>query len=242
MFHTARSISTASWCIADVTFLCSDYFTFWMSSPGRQLTIFNTQATVAIGGSDRSRPFQGQLSGLYYNGLKVLSMAAEGNVNIKVNGSVRLVGDVPSVAGSARSTAMPPEMSTSFIETTTMMSTTTTRKHRSSSTVQVWAASSAWQNFAHIMTIWFNWGTILHFQLSWHQPVFLLPLSCRRIWSQRVEWCFGQEAHIRWYCVICGVFKWWWGPGGMWNQQSRWARLVCICLLSLCFHSSAPRI
>uniref|UniRef100_A0A667X626 Neurexin 3a n=1 Tax=Myripristis murdjan TaxID=586833 RepID=A0A667X626_9TELE len=103
---------------------------------GRQLTIFNTQATVAIGGSNRGRPFQGQLSGLYYNGLKVLNMAAEGNPNIKINGSVRLVGDVPSVAGSARTTAMPPEMSTTFIETTTTMSTTTTRKHRSSSTVQ----------------------------------------------------------------------------------------------------------
>ncbi|XP_036927578.1 neurexin 3a isoform X6 [Acanthopagrus latus] len=108
----------------------------WLQEKGRQLTIFNTQATVAIGGSDRSRPFQGQLSGLYYNGLKVLNMAAEGNPNIKINGSVRLVGDVPSVAGSARTTAMPPEMSTTFIETTTMMSTTTTRKHRSSSTVQ----------------------------------------------------------------------------------------------------------
>ncbi|CAJ1074185.1 LOW QUALITY PROTEIN: neurexin-3a [Xyrichtys novacula] len=107
----------------------------WLQEKGRQLTIFNTQATVVIGGSDRGRPFQGQLSGLYYNGLKVLSMAAEGNPNIKINGSVRLVGDVPS-GGSARTTAMPPEMSTTFIETTTMMSTTTTRKHRSSSTVQ----------------------------------------------------------------------------------------------------------
>uniref|UniRef100_A0A7N6B7W9 Neurexin 3a n=1 Tax=Anabas testudineus TaxID=64144 RepID=A0A7N6B7W9_ANATE len=108
----------------------------WLQEKGRQLTIFNTQATVAIGGSDRGRPFQGQLSGLYYNGLKVLNMAAEGNPNIKINGSVRLVGDVPSVAGSARTTAMAPEMSTNFIETTTMMSTTTTRKHRSSTTVQ----------------------------------------------------------------------------------------------------------
>lgn len=114
-----------------------DNILLWMSSLGRQLTIFNTQATVAIGGSDRGRPFQGQLSGLYYNGLKVLNMAAEGNPNIKINGSVRLVGDVPSVAGSARTTAMSPEMTTTFIETTTMMSTTTTRKHRSSSTVQV---------------------------------------------------------------------------------------------------------
>ncbi|KAM6969563.1 neurexin 3a [Tautogolabrus adspersus] len=108
----------------------------WLQEKGRQLTIFNTQATVVIGGSDRGRPFQGQLSGLYYNGLKVLNMAAEGNPNIKINGSVRLVGDVPIGGGSARTTALSPEMSTTFIETTTMMSTTTTRKHRSSSTVQ----------------------------------------------------------------------------------------------------------
>uniref|UniRef100_A0A8C1W5U7 Neurexin 3a n=1 Tax=Cyprinus carpio TaxID=7962 RepID=A0A8C1W5U7_CYPCA len=101
----------------------------WLQEKGRQLTIFNTQATIRIGGSDRKRPFQGQLSGLYYNGLKVLNMAAQGNPNIKINGSVRLVGEVPS-AGSARTTALPPEMSTTFIETTTTMSTTTTRKHR----------------------------------------------------------------------------------------------------------------
>ncbi|XP_045579639.1 neurexin-3a isoform X2 [Salmo salar] len=108
----------------------------WLQEKGRQLTIFNTQALVTIGGSDRSRPFQGQLSGLYYNGLKVLNMAAEGNSNIKINGSIRLVGDTPSVAGSARTTAQPPELSTTFIETTTTMSTTTTRKHRSSPTIQ----------------------------------------------------------------------------------------------------------
>uniref|UniRef100_A0A672QB46 Neurexin-3a-like n=1 Tax=Sinocyclocheilus grahami TaxID=75366 RepID=A0A672QB46_SINGR len=107
----------------------------WLQEKGRQLTIFNTQATIRIGGSDRKRPFQGQLSGLYYNGLKVLNMAAQGNPNIKINGSVRLVGEVPS-AGSARSTALPPEMSTTFIETTTTMSTTTTRKHRTPPTIQ----------------------------------------------------------------------------------------------------------
>ncbi|XP_049320190.1 neurexin 3a isoform X13 [Astyanax mexicanus] len=106
----------------------------WLQEKGRQLTIFNTQATITIGGNDRKRPFQGQLSGLYYNGLKVLNMAAQGNPNIRINGSVRLVGDVPS-AGSARTTALPPEMSTTFIETTTTMSTTTTRKHRSPPTI-----------------------------------------------------------------------------------------------------------
>lgn len=106
--------------------------------PGRQLTIFNTQATISIGGNDRKRPYQGQLSGLYYNGLKVLNMAAEGHPNIKVNGSVRLVGDVPTSRGATRTTtSMPPEMSTTFIETTTTLSTTTTRKQRSPPSIQV---------------------------------------------------------------------------------------------------------
>ncbi|XP_061563165.1 neurexin-3b-like isoform X5 [Cololabis saira] len=109
----------------------------WLQEKGRQLTIFNTQATISIGGNDRKRPYQGQLSGLYYNGLKVLNMAAEGHANIRVNGSVRLVGDVPSSRGAARTTtSVPPEMSTTFIETTTTLSTTTTRKQRSPPTVQ----------------------------------------------------------------------------------------------------------
>ncbi|XP_047243293.1 neurexin-3b-like isoform X5 [Girardinichthys multiradiatus] len=109
----------------------------WLQEKGRQLTIFNTQATISIGGNDRKRPYQGQLSGLYYNGLKVLNMAAEGHPNIKVNGSVRLVGDVPTNRGATRTTtSMPPEMSTTFIETTTTLSTTTTRKQRSPQSTQ----------------------------------------------------------------------------------------------------------
>uniref|UniRef100_A0A8C5APQ7 Neurexin 3b n=1 Tax=Gadus morhua TaxID=8049 RepID=A0A8C5APQ7_GADMO len=109
----------------------------WLQEKGRQLTIFNTQATISIGGNDRKRPYQGQLSGLYYNGLKVLNMAAEAHANIKVNGSVRLVGDVPASRGAARTTtSVPPEMSTTFIETTTTLSTTTTRKQRSPPTIQ----------------------------------------------------------------------------------------------------------
>ncbi|XP_045678449.1 neurexin 3 isoform X5 [Phyllostomus hastatus] len=103
---------------------------------GRQLTIFNTQAQIAIGGKDKGRLFQGQLSGLYYDGLKVLNMAAENNPNIKINGSVRLVGEVPSILGTTQTTAMPPEMSTTVMETTTTMATTTTRKNRSTASIQ----------------------------------------------------------------------------------------------------------
>uniref|UniRef100_A0A8C0QSZ4 Neurexin 3 n=1 Tax=Canis lupus dingo TaxID=286419 RepID=A0A8C0QSZ4_CANLU len=109
----------------------------WLQEKGRQLTIFNTQAQIAIGGKDKGRLFQGQLSGLYYDGLKVLNMAAENNPNIKINGSVRLVGEVPSILGTTQTTSMPPEMSTTVMETTTTMATTTTRKNRSTASIQV---------------------------------------------------------------------------------------------------------
>ncbi|XP_069064485.1 neurexin 3 isoform X16 [Pleurodeles waltl] len=108
----------------------------WLQEKGRQLTIFNTQAQISIGGMDRGRLFQGQLSGLYYNGLKVLSMAAENNPNIRINGSVRLVGEVPSLMGTTQTTSMPPEMSTTIMETTTTMATTTARRNRSTPSVQ----------------------------------------------------------------------------------------------------------
>ncbi|XP_072895449.1 neurexin 3a isoform X37 [Hemitrygon akajei] len=98
---------------------------------GRMLTIFNTQALITIGGKNRSRPFQGQMSGLYYNGLKVLNMAAESHPNVKVNGTVRLVGDVSSVIVNRPSvTTLPAEMSTTIMATTTTMATTTARKVR----------------------------------------------------------------------------------------------------------------
>ncbi|XP_068183095.1 neurexin-1a-beta-like isoform X4 [Antennarius striatus] len=94
----------------------------WLLDKGRQLTIFNSQTTIQIGGweRDRSRSFQGQLSGLYYNGLKVFNMAAEGDPNIKIQGSVRLVGDSPSsITPQSSTTANRSETSTSIMEITT---------------------------------------------------------------------------------------------------------------------------
>ncbi|KAM3932470.1 neurexin-1 isoform 10-T10 [Leptodactylus fuscus] len=100
----------------------------WLLDKGRQLTIFNSQATIKIGGKDRGHPFQGQLSGLYYNGLKVLNMAAENDANIVIEGNVRLVGDVPSsMTTESTATAMQSEMSTSIMETTTTLATSTRR-------------------------------------------------------------------------------------------------------------------
>nr|XP_023690190.1 neurexin-2-like isoform X5 [Paramormyrops kingsleyae] len=104
----------------------------WLLDKGRQLTIFNSQASIKIGGKDRGRPFQGQISGLYYNGLQVLKLAAEGDPNVQSEGNLRLVGDVPSVLTTETTSATPlADMSTTIMETTTTMATTTTRKQRS---------------------------------------------------------------------------------------------------------------
>ncbi|XP_017553099.1 neurexin 2b isoform X6 [Pygocentrus nattereri] len=104
----------------------------WLLDKGRQLTIFNSQAFIKIGGGEKGRNFQGQISGLYYNGLQVLKLAAEGDPNVQVQGNLRLVGDVPSVLTTDTTSTTPlADMSTTIMETTTTMATTTTRKQRS---------------------------------------------------------------------------------------------------------------
>ncbi|XP_055085304.1 neurexin 1a [Periophthalmus magnuspinnatus] len=78
----------------------------WLLDKGRQLTIFNSQTTVRVGGGEQGAAmFQGQLSGLYYNGLRILNMAAEGHPHIRVEGSARLVGDMPSSSMTPQSSA-----------------------------------------------------------------------------------------------------------------------------------------
>ncbi|KAJ8392051.1 hypothetical protein AAFF_G00078570 [Aldrovandia affinis] len=101
--------------------------------PGRQLTIFNSQAVIRIGGQDRGRPFQGQISGLYYNRLQVLKLAAEGDPNMWAESNLRLVGDVPSVLAMETTTSAtaPGDISTTVMETTITMATTTTCKQSS---------------------------------------------------------------------------------------------------------------
>ncbi|KAL3046655.1 hypothetical protein OYC64_004609 [Pagothenia borchgrevinki] len=104
----------------------------WLLDKGRQLTIFNSQAFIKIGGGEKGRHFQGQISGLYYNGLQVLKLAAEGDPNVQSQGNLRLVGDVPSVLTTDTTSTTPlADMSTTIMETTTTMATTTTRKQRS---------------------------------------------------------------------------------------------------------------
>ncbi|XP_076025001.1 neurexin-2-like [Genypterus blacodes] len=108
----------------------------WLLDKGRQLTIFNSQAAIKIGGHDKGRPFQGQISGLYYNGLQVLKLAAENDPSVQVEGNLRLVGDALSVLTTDTTAATPmavSDMSTTIMETTTTMATTTTRRQRSPS-------------------------------------------------------------------------------------------------------------
>lgn len=122
---------------------------------GRQLTIFNSQAFIKIGGGEKGRHFQGQISGLYYNGLQVLKLAAEGDPNVQTQGNLRLVGDVPSVLTTDTTSTTPlADMSTTIMETTTTMATTTTRKQRSptmrDSVTQV--SSLVWRRFYLVWT------------------------------------------------------------------------------------------
>ncbi|XP_014902265.1 neurexin-2-like isoform X1 [Poecilia latipinna] len=108
----------------------------WINDKGRQLTIFNSQAAIKIGGYDKGRPFQGQISGLYYNGLQVLKLAAENDPSVQVEGNLRLVGDSLSALTTDTTSVTPlavSDMSTTIMETTTTMATTTTRRQRSPS-------------------------------------------------------------------------------------------------------------
>ncbi len=101
-------------------------------SAGRQLTIFNSQAFIKVGGGEKGRNFQGQVSGLYYNGLQVLKLASESDPNVQVQATfVWWETCPPSWAPTPPSTTPLADMSTTIMETTTTMATTTTRKQRS---------------------------------------------------------------------------------------------------------------
>ncbi|TRY99233.1 hypothetical protein DNTS_035756 [Danionella cerebrum] len=104
----------------------------------RQLTIFNSQSVLRVGSSEPGRGFQGQISGLYYNGLQVLKMASQGDPNVRLHGNLRLLGGPPTLPTSLpprppSSSTHSPDLPTSIMETTTTMATTTTRRQRSPS-------------------------------------------------------------------------------------------------------------
>jgi len=64
---------------------------------GHQLSVFNTQSTIQIGGKwDRlkqriERPFGGIMAGLVFNGLRVLDLALEKDRRTEIRGDVNRV-------------------------------------------------------------------------------------------------------------------------------------------------------
>uniref|UniRef100_A0A665UJU1 Neurexin-1a-like n=1 Tax=Echeneis naucrates TaxID=173247 RepID=A0A665UJU1_ECHNA len=116
----------------------------WLLDKGRQLTIFNSQTTVRVGGGERSvGMFQGQLSGLYYNGLRILNMAAEGHSHIRVEGSARLVGDMPSSSITPQSSAAAGGNRSDSAPSISDITTTTATNRKQGATQQVRAQSQS---------------------------------------------------------------------------------------------------
>uniref|UniRef100_A0A8C6WTB7 Neurexin 1a n=1 Tax=Neogobius melanostomus TaxID=47308 RepID=A0A8C6WTB7_9GOBI len=114
----------------------------WLLDKGRQLTIFNSQ-TTRVGGAERgSAMFQGQLSGLYYNGLRILNMAAEGHPHIRVEGSARLVGDMPSSSMTPQSSAAAGGNRSDSAPSISDITTTTATNRKTGSTDDLLVASA----------------------------------------------------------------------------------------------------
>jgi len=131
------SVHLSSWC-ARVSLACVCVHV------GRQLTIFNSQTTVRVGGGEQgSGMFQGQLSGLYYNGLRILNMAAEGHPHIRVEGSARLVGDMPSSSITPQSSAAAGGNRSDSAPSINDITTTTATNRKQGATQQVRAQSQS---------------------------------------------------------------------------------------------------
>eukprot|EP00063_Salmo_salar_P059983 XP_014034818.1 PREDICTED: neurexin-1a-like isoform X12 [Salmo salar] len=108
----------------------------WLFDKGRQLTIFNSQTTVTVGRGKEAGQFQGQMAGLYYNGLKILNMAAEGHAHIRLEGSTRLVGDMPSSITPQSSAAAGANRSDPAANAGDITTTTATNRKQGGGTTQ----------------------------------------------------------------------------------------------------------
>lgn len=157
--------------------------------------------TILIGGweRDHSRAFQGQMSGFYYNGLKVFNMAVEGDPNIRIEGSMRLVGEVQSSSISPKSSATVSrsETSTSVMEITT----TTTSNHK----IKPSTASEPQQ------------VRKLH-SPPFHVHFFVLPVPSVFRWTFFLI-CMAQTY---WMCICCRVSPFWMNCGNICSLFLQW--------------------
>uniref|UniRef100_A0A665UJK8 Neurexin-1a-like n=1 Tax=Echeneis naucrates TaxID=173247 RepID=A0A665UJK8_ECHNA len=147
----------------------------WLLDKGRQLTIFNSQTTVRVGGGERSvGMFQGQLSGLYYNGLRILNMAAEGHSHIRVEGSARLVGDMPSSSITPQSSAAAGGNRSDSAPSISDITTTTATNRKQGATQQVRAQSQSCGCLSEFKS---DSSNIFNIYAQYHNPLrhFLPP-------------------------------------------------------------------
>ncbi|XP_021923608.1 neurexin-3 isoform X5 [Zootermopsis nevadensis] len=82
---------------ANSTIQVDDYNVQTNHPTGHQLSVFNSQAQIQIGGKWNDakqrveRPFSGVMAGLVFNGLRLLDLASEKNGHISVRGDVQLM-------------------------------------------------------------------------------------------------------------------------------------------------------
>ncbi|XP_046998627.1 neurexin-1 isoform X1 [Schistocerca americana] len=80
---------------ANSTIQVDDYNIQTNHPAGHQLTVFNSQSKVQVGGKWNNytkrieRPFSGVMAGIVFNGLRILDLAAEGDVRTTLRGDVR---------------------------------------------------------------------------------------------------------------------------------------------------------
>ncbi|XP_042239812.1 neurexin-1-like isoform X3 [Homarus americanus] len=97
LYHVVRFIRSGP----NATVQIDDYEVREKNPSGHQLSVFNAQAQLQVGGrrAKRSasieRPFQGLMSGLVLNGERPLDLAAERDPRINVRGDVHLVMSLP---------------------------------------------------------------------------------------------------------------------------------------------------
>ncbi|XP_049829259.1 neurexin-1 isoform X6 [Schistocerca gregaria] len=80
---------------ANSTIQVDDYNIQTNHPAGHQLTVFNSQSKVQVGGKWNNytkrieRPFSGVMAGIVFNGLRILDLAAEGDVRTTLRGDMR---------------------------------------------------------------------------------------------------------------------------------------------------------
>lgn len=100
-YHVVRFTRSGS----NATIQVDDYNVQAKHPGGKQLSVFNSQAKIQVGGKKNplkgiiERPFKGTLAGLSFNGLRVLDLVAEHDSRVTVEGNVAVRVSMASLIG-----------------------------------------------------------------------------------------------------------------------------------------------